>query len=157
RRWAEQTPSNRGIVLYDTMWGSTQSMAKVIAEGILQGGGKVQLMPMGGSHRSDVATELLHAGALVAGSPTLNNNMFPTMADVLTYLKGLRRKNLIGAAFGSYGWGGEAIKQVREFLEGMDIEVIGEMRAKYVPDDSDLEDCFQLGVTIGKRLAENTR
>jgi len=157
RRWADQSPTNRGVIIYDTMWGSTLNMAKVIAEGILQGGGKVQLMPMGGSHRSDIATELLHSGALVVGSPTLNNNMFPTMADVMVYLKGLRPKNLIGAAFGSYGWGGEGIKQVRSILEEMNVEIVGEKKAKYVPDDSDLDDCCKLGESIGRRLAENTR
>ena len=157
KRWANQAPTNRGIIIYDTMWGSTMKMAKVIADGIHKGGGKAELMPMGGSHRSDVATEMLHAGALIAGSPTLNNNMFPTMADVLCYLKGLRPRNLVGAAFGSYGWGGEGVKQVRELLEQMDVEVLGERRAKYVPTDDDLDSCFQLGVEIGTRLAENTR
>ncbi|MBN1297305.1 FprA family A-type flavoprotein [bacterium] len=157
RQWAEQKPTNLAIIVYDTMWGSTQKMAKVIADGIYKGGGRALIMPMGGSHRSDVATELLHAGALVVGSPTLNNNIFPTMADVLVYLKGLRPKNLIGAAFGSYGWGGEAVAHIRGYLEEMNIDVQSEKRVKYVPDDADLDECYQMGITLGYRLAENSQ
>lgn len=157
KKWAEQAPTNRGIIVYDTMWGSTMKMAKVIADGIFKGGGRAQLMPMGGSHRSDVATELLHAGALIMGSPTLNNNMFPSMADVMCYVKGLKRKNLVGGVFGSHGWSGEAIGQLRSGLEEMGIEVIGEQSSQYVPDDEVLNECFKLGVRIGERLAENRR
>lgn len=106
RTWAEQKPTEKAVVLFDTMWHSTEMMARAIEEGLVAGGARVKVMSMASSHRSDVAYELLDAGGLIAGSPTLNNNIFPTMADVLTYLKGLRPANLIGAAFASYGWGG---------------------------------------------------
>jgi flavorubredoxin len=110
---------------------------------------------MGSFHRSDVAYEILDAGALLAGSSTLNNNMLPAMADVLTYLKGLKPKNLIGAAFGSYGWSGEAALQIQEILQGMKVDLAGEpLKAKYVPGDESLETCYALGRTIAEKLRE---
>lgn len=155
-RWAEQKRNNKALIVYDTMWGSSARMANAIAEGILAGGATVKVMPMGGSERSDVATELLSAGALLIGTPTLNNNLFPTIADVLTYLKGLRPQGLLGAAFGSYGWGGEAVNQVKEIMTQMKMEIVGECRAKFVPDQAALEECYNLGLAVSKALKEKS-
>ena len=153
--WAGQKPALKAVVVYDTMWNSTDMMARSIADGLAHGGVRVKVMPMRAAHRSDVATELLDAGALLAGSPTLNNTIFPTVADVMVYLKGLRPKNLIGAAFGSYGWGGEAVGQLEELLDEMKVERVAEsIRVEYVPEESDLVQCFELGVSIAEKLKE---
>ncbi len=152
--WARQKPTRKAVVTYDTMWGSTDLMGRAITEGLIKGGCSVKLMPLSGSDRSDVVTEVLDAGALIAGSPTLNNNLLPSMADVLTYLKGLKPQNLIGAAFGSYGWSGESVKQVREYLESTKVEIVGEAKVKYVPTKEDLKNCFDLGLKIAEQLKE---
>jgi len=154
-KWADQKPTCKALVVYDTMWHSTELMAKAIGEGVSAGGARALLLPLAGSHRSDVATQLLDAGALVVGSPTMNNNIFPTLSDVLTYIKGLRPKNLIGAAFGSYGWGGEANKQLLAVLEEMKVQLVGEaIKAKYVPDEAALGQCYELGLQIAAKLKE---
>jgi flavorubredoxin len=100
-----------------------------------------------------VAYEVLDAGALIAGSPTLNNNLLPAMADVLTYLKGLRPVNLVGAAFGSYGWSGESPKQVHDILSDMKVDLVSDpIKAKYVPDKDILLKCFELGKGVAEKL-----
>ncbi len=154
-KWSSAKPTNKAVVLYDTMWGSTATMAHSIADGLMSGGASVKLMSLKVSHRSDVVTELLNAGALVVGSSTLNGNLLPTMADMLTYLKGLKPKGLIGAAFGSYGWSGESIGQVREYLTAIGVEMVREdLRVKFVPGDADLEACHQLGLSIAEYLQD---
>ena len=154
-RWAAQKPTKKAVVAYDTMWQSTAMMARVIGEGIRAGGADAKLMPLRACHRSDVATEILDAGALLVGSPTLNNNLFPTVADALTYLKGLKPRNLIGAAFGSYGWSGEAVGQVEDVLRGMKVDLIGEsIKVKYVPDDEALARCYSQGMLVAEKLRE---
>lgn len=153
RIWAEQKPTDKAVVLFHTMWHSTERMARAIEEGLLAGGARVKVMSMESFHRSDVAFEILNAGALIAGSSTLNNNMLPAMADVLTYLKGLRPVNLVGAAFGSYGWSGEAPKQIHDMLAEIKVDLISDpIRSRYVPDGEALQKCFELGRTIGHRL-----
>ena len=153
--WSDRPPTNKAIVLYDTMWQSTAKMARAIGEGLDAAGVTTRLMSMNSCHRSDVAVELLDAGALVVGSPTINNNIFPTIADVMTYLKGLNPRNLVGAAFGSHGWSGEAPRHLNETLEQMGIETVSEpLRIKYVPDDSALVQCRDLGHAVGSRLKE---
>jgi len=155
KRWAAQKPNNKAVVVFDTMWDSTDAMARALTAGLIASGAQVKVFPLNGSHRSDFAAELLEAGALIVGSPTLNNQMYPTVADALCYLKGLKRKNLVGAAFGSYGWSGESIKQVEEHLTAMGIELVGSMRAQFVPEDSVLVECRALGEAVGKRLSQN--
>lgn len=151
--WAAQAPTRKAVVVYDTMWGSTDRMARALGDGLAAGGAIPKLMPLSGSHRSEVATEILEAGALVAGSPTLNNQMFPTVADVLTYLKGLKRKNLVGASFGSYGWSGKTVDQLDAVLREMGVDLVGEgIQVRYVPRPEDLEQCFELGRAVAARL-----
>jgi flavorubredoxin len=153
--WASQKPRKKAVIVYDTMWGSTGKMAKAIGEGLLESGISVKEMPLESNHRSDVVTEVLTAGALVVGSPTINNNLFPSMADVLTYLKGLKPRNLVGAAFGSYGWSGESTKYLAEYLEEMKVESVAEpLKVKYVPDAVSLAECRQLGREVAERLEE---
>ena len=70
--WAIQKPSMKVVIVYATMWRSTEQMARAISEGLYESGAKVECMSMDGVHRSDVVYEILESGALVAGSPTLN-------------------------------------------------------------------------------------
>jgi flavorubredoxin len=153
KTWAEQKPTDKAVIVYHTMWHSTEHMARAVEEGLLAGGSQVKVMSMGAFHRSDVAYEVLDAGALIAGSSTLNNHMLPAMADVLTYLKGLRPLNLIGAAFGSYGWSGESPKQIHDILAEMKVNLLSEpIKAKYVPDKDTLQKCFELGKNVAESL-----
>ncbi len=115
-RWASGEAGDKIVVVYDTMWGSTEKLALAIAQGLISEGVPTKVMSLRANDRSQVVAELLGAGAVVIGSPTLNNNLFPTVADLLVYLKGLKLKNLLAAAFGSYGWSGEAPKQIAETL-----------------------------------------
>jgi len=152
-RWALQKPTAKAVVVYATMWHSTEMMAAAIAEGLISEGISVKMMSMDVAHRSDVAYEILDAGALVVGSPTLNNNMFPSMADVLYYLKGLRPSNLVGAAFGSYGWSGESVAQIETLLKEMKVDLAGEsVKLKNVPDSEMLSSCFSLGIDVAQAL-----
>lgn len=151
-RWCHYHSNDKVVIVYDTMWHSTEKMAKAISEGILREGGvSIKMMDLKVNHRSDIVTEILDAKGVVFGSPTLNNGMLPTMADVLTYLKGLRPKRKVGAAFGSFGWSGEAVKHINGFMEDMGIEIVDPgIKVKNVPTHEDYQQCFDLGVKIAQ-------
>ncbi|MDA8165005.1 MAG: flavodoxin domain-containing protein [Desulfobacteraceae bacterium] len=152
-RWSRQEAARKALVIYDTMWHSTEKMAKAIVSGLTAEGVSVQLLNLRVSHRSDILTEVLDARGLVFGSPTLNNNMMPRMADFLTYLKGLRPKGKIGTAFGSYGWSGEAVKHITAAMEEMGIELVDPgQKLKYVPDHDGLRGCVELGRKVAKAM-----
>ncbi len=151
--WSRQEPKRKAVVVYDSMWHSTEAMAEAIVEALGQAGVDAKPMHLRKWNRSDVITEILDAGAIIVGSPTLNNGLFPTVADFLTYMKGLKPKNKIAAAFGSYGWSGESVKIINKELEEMKFDVVHPgVKIQYVPDEKGIEACYELGARIAEGL-----
>ncbi len=152
-KWATQPRTNKAVILYDTMWGSTDLMARAVGEGLAEGGATVKLMHLSSEHRSNVAAEILDAGALIVGSPTINNQVYPSLADCLSYLKGLRPIGMVGGVFGSFGWGGGAAKSLVSSLEKMSVELLAEpISSNYVPDSDVLGKCYDLGQLVARRI-----
>jgi flavorubredoxin len=153
--WSRQKTRDKAVIVYDTMWHSTEAMAKAIAEGLIDEGVSVKLRNLRVNHRSEVMTEILDAKALLFGSATFNNGMLPLVADLLCYVKGLRPANRIGAAFGSYGWSGEAVKLITQAMEEMKIELVDPgLRVKFAPTAEDLQRCVELGHKVGRAVME---
>ncbi|THB78077.1 MAG: MBL fold metallo-hydrolase [Desulfobulbaceae bacterium] len=154
--WSQYKGGKKALVIYDTMWHSTEKMAKAVAHGIEKEGVHAELINLKVHHRSDVMTKVLAARALVLGCPTLNNGLLPRMAGFLMYMRGLKPQNKIAAAFGSYGWSGESVKLMNEAMKEMRLNVIEEgNRVKYVPTHDDLGECVEMGQRIGKAVKEN--
>ncbi len=154
-RWSRRETTRKALVIYDSMWHSTTKMAKAIAGAISREGVAVKMMNLAVTHRSDIMTEILDCRALVFGSPTLNNGILPRMGDFLTYLKGLRPKGKVGAAFGSFGWSGEAVKIMNEAMEGMEVKVLDPgLKVRNVPTDEDFAKCKALGAKIAAAVKE---
>ncbi|WP_122790674.1 FprA family A-type flavoprotein [Intestinibacillus sp. Marseille-P6563] len=119
-RWARnECDMDKVVIVYDSMWGSTEEMAYKIKKEYEDLGKKVHMHCLRDEHYSQVMGDVVEAKFVFLGASTLNNNMMPTMAAFVTYMKGLRPKDRIGLAFGSYGWSGEATKQVDEIMQGL--------------------------------------
>ena len=152
--WSVPISKNKVVIVYDTMWGSTEKMARAIAEGAASKKAEVKLMKLRAANRTKAMTEILDAKAVVVGSPTLNNGMFPTLGSFLTYTTGLRPKGKLWSFFGSYGWGGGAVKNMVEMARKAGFEVYEPtVQVKYVPDDEDLKECFDFGQQIAIKIA----
>jgi flavorubredoxin len=150
--FAEQKPRNKAVIVYDTMWHSTEKMALATASGLADEGVSVRVMCMKNNHHSDVMSEIFDAAAVVVGSPTHNNTILPLMADMLTYMKGLRPQNKIGAAVGSFGWSGECIKILTKWLEDCGMEVVDGIKTKHVPTHEVLGQCYEQGKAIAAAI-----
>lgn len=154
--WSQHKGQRKVLVIYETMWESTEKMAKAITTGINMEGVSVKLINLAVTHRSDVMTDVLNAKAVVLGSATLNNGLLPRMAGFLMYMRGLRPTNKLGAAFGSFGWSGEAVKLMNTAMEEMKFTIIDPgLRQKYVPDHEGLKECVELGRRIAKAVIEH--
>jgi flavorubredoxin len=152
RQWAAGEVASKGLVIYDTMWHSTEMLAVAFIEGLMDAGVEAQLYHLRHTHQSDIVTEVLDAGLLLFGSPTLNNGVFPTMGQFLTYLKGLKPKNKAAAAFGSFGWSGQAVGLITQELQAMKLNVVHEgFQVKYVPDPGELAAARKLGEELAKK------
>jgi flavorubredoxin len=152
-RWSRQETLPKAVVIYDTMWHSTEKMAHAIVAGLTREEISTKLMSLKVNHRSEIMTEVLDAKAIICGSSTLNNNMLPTMADILTYMKGLKPVNKIAAAFGSYGWSGEAVGHINKYFEEMKFTLASPgLKVLYGPSADDLKKCVALGQQIGQLI-----
>ena len=123
RKWASNLADHKALIVYDTMWGSTEKMALALREGLEESGVPVTMKSLQVNHISQVVPEILDSGLVLIGCPTLNNGMLPSVAEFLTYMKGLRPKNRIGFAFGSYGWGGQGAREAETILKEMGWDV----------------------------------
>ena len=151
--WSQGKARNKILVIYDTMWGSTESIAKAILNGLVEEGAEAKLLHLRSNHRSDIVEEMLEAKGVLLGSPTLNNGMFPTMGDCLTYVKGLRPKGKVFGLFGSHGWGGGAIKAMRKILEEEKFEIWEkELPIQFVQDQEELQSAIQFGKEFARKM-----
>jgi flavorubredoxin len=154
-KWSRQKPKRKALIVYDSMWHSTEMMADAIVGSLGEEGVDARPYHLRSHHRSDIITEVLDAGAVIVGSPTLNNGLYPSVSDFLTYMKGLKPQNKIGASFGSYGWSGEAVNLINKELEAMKFDVIDPgLRIPYVPDEKGLKACYDLGKKIADALPQ---
>lgn len=143
-KWCSEIPTDGAIVVYDSMWHSTEKMAHTICDAFQDGGISAKLYDLKENHPSDILPDLLTSRYIAVGSPTLNNQMLPTVAGFLCYLKGLSPKNREAIAFGSYGWGGQSISQVEKELSECGFHIITEgIKVNYIPTEDQLEEIYQ--------------
>jgi len=153
KKWALNKTEKKAIIVYDSMWGSTQKIAYSIYEGIEETGVPVSLYNLKYNHISDIITEVLSSKLIILGSPTLNNSMLPTMGEFLTYLKGLKPKERIGFVFGSYGWGGQAVGEIENILKQLKWDMPEKsLNLNYVPDKKELDYVKKIGNNLGNFL-----
>ena len=131
-RWSRnEVQDDKVVIVYDSMWGSTAEMAEKIRADFESTGKKVSMHSLREEHYSSVMGDVLEAKFIFVGASTLNNNMMPTVAAFLTYMRGLKPKDRIGMAFGSYGWSGEAVKQAEDILSGLGWTILPQRRQLY--------------------------
>jgi len=150
-KWARYETDEKALIIYDSMWGSTEEMAYKLMEGIEEAGIPVTMKNLKNNHISDIITDVISSRLVLLGSPTLNNTMLPTMGGFLTYLKGLKPKNRIGFVFGSYGWGGQAVGEIENILKDLSWDMpVESINLNFVPDEKELADVKKTGNKLGK-------
>ena len=153
KNWSEGLSKNKAVIVYDSMWGSTTTIARAIADGLVSQGIEVKFFKLRDSDVTEIVTEILDAKAVLVGSPTLNNSMFPSVSAFLTYVCGLRPKGKIWVFFGSYGWGKGAVKQMIETAQKSNFEVYEHtIEIQYVPTEKELKECFNFGRELAQKL-----
>lgn len=139
-RWSSLSSEDYAIVVYDSMWHTTEEMAQQILEAFIEAGIPARLFDLKVDHISDIMAEVLEARYIAVGSPSLNNGMMPTVASFLWYLKGLSPKNRIGIPFGSYGWGTNGPDEVAALLERCEFTLdFGTITHQWTIEEKDLD------------------
>ena len=151
RKWANNEVEDKALIVYDTMWGSTEMMVRALNAGLEQSGVSVIVRSLQADHITEILSDVLRSKAILIGSPTLNNGVLPTVGAFLTSLKGLRYKNRIGFAFGSYGWGGGSIREIEAVINALKWEQpVESLGVQYMPDEEELKKCEEIGMKLGE-------
>lgn len=153
--WVAHRCRPKVLVVYDTMWKSTEKMAAAIVDGALAENVEVQLHHVRATTITVLATEVLDAGAVAVGSPTLNQTLMPQVAAVLTYWKGLRPVGKSALVFGSYGWVKGAARDVEAYLRELKFDLVREpLTAQFVPTEAVLAECREAGRLLAQKARE---
>ena len=153
--WTKNEVKNKVVVVYETMWGSTQIMAREIVRALTNNNIEAKMFDIAKTDFAEVAYEMLEAKAFVIGSSTHDNEMLAYIAGYMHFLKGMKPKNRIAVSFGSFGWAGGAVKEIATNLSSFGIEVIDQISAKFKPNKEELEKCYQAGEKLSKALLEH--
>lgn len=151
--WADSYKENQITIIYDTMWNSTRKMAEAIAKGIknVDKEVEVKLMNTSKDDKTDVLTEVFKSKTILVGSPTVNNGYLHSIAGILEMIKGMKLKCKKAAAFGSFGWSGEAVKQITEELKKSGFEILNDgIRVEWTPGIEMENKCIEFGENVAK-------
>lgn len=150
--WGSQVKKPRIVMFYDYMWGATETMAKAILEGVMKAGVEVTFHRVIASDNSHITAEILEAGGVLVGSPTLNYTMKPSIAAMLTYLKGLKPSGKLAAAFGTYGWSGGAQKDMEELMTKAGFNLQAGITVQWKGTPEEIVQCREFGYEFAQKV-----
>ena len=150
--WAKNTVTNKAVIVYETMWGSTEIMAREIARALTDNNIEVKMFDIAKTDFAEIAYEMLEAKAFIIGSSTHDNEMLAYIAGFIHFIKGMKPKNRVAVSFGSFGWAGGAVKEIAANLTSFGVEVVDQVGAKFKPNKEELESCYQAGQKLVEKL-----
>jgi anaerobic nitric oxide reductase flavorubredoxin len=159
-KWANDYQENQITLVFDSMWESTRKIAEAIAQGIQNADQTVtvKIFNAATEDKNDILTEVFKSKAILAGSATVNCGSLSSIARLIQMMRGLKLKNKKAAAFGSYGWSGEAVKQMSDNLVEAGFTLVNNgIRTLWVPDEKAIQECISFGVQFAKALNNEGR
>lgn len=154
--WAQDYQERQVTVFYDSMWENTRLMAEAVAEGVHSERPDVTVKVMHAARRdkNEIITEIFKSAAVAAGCSTINKGILSGMTGVLEMIKGLGFKDKYAVAFGSYGWSGESVKIVEDWLSRSGFEIAAEgLKVNWTPDGEGVEECRTLGAELARKVS----
>lgn len=153
--WCDNYHEGSVTILYDTMWGATRKMALAMAKGLENKGIPAKVINTSKFDKNDIITEVFCSKGILVGSSTINNGILSSTAAVLEMIKGLKFKDKVAAAFGSYGWSGEGVKIIEGWLKESGFAIIQDgTRVNWDPTGEELQECVAFGEAFADKLKE---
>ncbi len=154
-QWSQDYNEGYAVIIYDTMYDATKTMAESIATGLRKQGIAYKLFNVGVADPSDLLTEIFKAKGVIVGSCTVNSTVLRPTAGLLEEIKAHRYKGKLGAGFGSYGWSGESPKVISSWMEKSGLKIpLEPLKVKYRPDEEELDKCVEFGEAFGAAMKE---
>jgi flavorubredoxin len=153
-KWARGSLEPKVVIVYVSMWGNTEAMAKIITDTISREGVEAISYDVFVTDVSYIARDLVDASAVIVGSPTLLGGVHPVAGLIVGLIKALRPRLKHAAIFGSYGWGGGAVDQIKATLQSAGLEIIDVLSVRGKPQKEDFEKAANLGKLVAQKVKE---
>lgn len=154
RKWTARETREKVILVYVSMWNSTEAMIKAMVETLLGEDIEVRLHNLVNADIGDVARDLVDSRAIVLGAPTVLGGMHPAAIYAAHLVRALRPPLKYGVVLSSYGWGGGAVKQAAEILGPTKIEVVGTLEVNGPPSADDYEKIAEIGKQLSNKIRQ---
>ncbi len=138
-KWASGKTEGKAVIVYDTMWGATETLAEAAMSVFQDAGIPVYKYNLRVKDNSEIMVDFLEADYILIGNPTLNNQLFPRVAGFVTYMHGLAPRNKKGLAFGSFGWKAGVVNKIQAVFEDLGWKTVAPFDEKYTPKSDVVE------------------
>lgn len=141
-KWADAYQENQVTIVYDTMWNGTEKIAHAIAKEVSSQSPDtvVKVFNISKTDKNDIMTEIMKSKAIAVGSPTVGNDILSSVSGWLAFLKQLKFKKKKAGAFGTWGWSGESVPHLQQYLKDAGFDVIEEgVKVYWAPKEEDWE------------------
>jgi len=156
RGWSTEprpVPGGSLVVFYVSAYGFTRQLAQALAEGARSGGVKAELVDLVEKNPADFLDAIEAAEGLAVGSPTINGDAVKPVWDLLSSLATLKLKGKWAAAFGSYGWSGEAVPMLEERMKSLKFRLAAPgLKVRFTPTPGDLEAAGAMGKEMAAKI-----
>lgn len=156
REWSAPLPEKARpliIMAHVSAYGYTRMLADSIAEGIeAMGDFDLKRYDLVETEIDQVMAQLAGADGLLLGSCTINGDALPPIWNILTRMSPVTHSHITAAAFGSYGWSGEAVPNIEARLRALRMQILPGMRVNFKPSQRDIDDAFALGMDFARAI-----
>ena len=150
-------PQEKNILIaYVSAYENTTLMAEKIAEGLRQSCDfKIDICDIESVHASKLEEKIAHCSGIIVGSPTINQNILPQIYQIFATINPIRDKGKLAAAFGSYGWSGEAVRMIESNFTMLKLKVFDQnVMVKFKPHEPEFEKCIAFGKAYAEKMIE---
>ncbi|MCC6013998.1 MAG: FprA family A-type flavoprotein [Candidatus Verstraetearchaeota archaeon] len=154
KRWAYGETNQKVTIAYVSMWNNTDTMVKQIADTLLSEGIEVAFHNLVVADIGDIAKDLVDSRAIVLGAPTVLGGAHPLAVYATYLLKALRPPIKFAIILSSYGWGGGAIRQIQEILNGFKIDIVGTLEINGPPTEENIQQIIKIAKDLAKKIKE---
>ena len=150
---------NRVLIAYVSAYGYTRKMALQLEEGLKKGGDvEVDVLDIENILLGDLEEHVAKADGILVGSPTINQNTLLPVYKLFSVINPIRDKGKPAAAFGSFGWSGEAVGLIENHLKNLKLKVVDQgVTARFRPNKEESESLIDFGMKFGQSLQEEKK
>ena len=153
-KWTNGETEEKALIVYASMWRSTEKMVQQIAETLRSNGIDTPVYNLASADIGDIARDLVDSKAIILGTPTVLNKMHPLAVYATHLVTVLNPPAKYAVALTSYGWGKGALKHAAELLKPTGLEIIGAVEVNGPPQTEDLKEIISIGQTLAEKIKQ---